>query len=130
MSTSNQRGKIYQLAKALELSRDQVHGYCVQWYGADPTTKDLTAGQASDMIQRFDRMIQEDPKISNPAQRKKIYKLGYLLDWKSPAIRKFIRRQTSGRVNDVNHLWFEEASKVILGMEQILREEGKGHLLR
>lgn len=129
MSTRGQQTKIHILGKVLDLDRSAVHGFCVQWYGADPSTKALSTAQASDMIQRFEAMIQDDPQISEKAQRSKIYKLGYLLDWKSDSIRSFVKRQTQGRVRDVNHLTFQEASKVIVGMERIIRSDGKGHLL-
>lgn len=134
MSTQKQQVMIHRLAKVLEPDAPQatqmVYGYCVQWYGADPSTKALSNAEASDMIQRLEDMIQRDPNISNTQQRKKIAKYGYLLGWSQKGIRKFMKRQTGGRKWDWNHLSFEEANKVLNGMERIIIEDGKGHLLK
>ena len=133
MSTRGQQGYLHYLGRVIERDTERgkqlIYGYCVQWYGEDPSTKALSYEQAKDMRQRLEAIIQADPEISNDRQRKKIAKYGYLLNWKSKSIRKFLRHQTCGYVNDWNHLTFEEANKVLNGMEKIIKSDGKGHLL-
>jgi len=133
MSTQGQQVYIHRLAQVLEpdapAATRMVYDYCEQWYDADPSTKALSVDEASDMIQRLEAMIQRDPNISNTQQRKKIAKFGYLLGWSQKGIRKFMKRQTNGRKWDWNHLLFDEANKVITGMEKIIIEDGKKHLL-
>lgn len=129
-----QRRKMFALARSMGWNIDalrdivwvktgQRHISALTTIGGDMVLKEL------ERLAREARTLRQAQGMAQPRPKQvaKIYKLGYLLRWKSTTIRRFNRR-TTGKW-DIYENTPGEASKLIMAMEGVLESEKqrRGH---
>jgi len=109
--------RAHALAKKLDIDHETLSDFACVTFGADS----MAELPDTDLIRLCNRLSQEVRKNNSltATQRGEIYRLAYReLNWKSPDIKGFIKRQT-GHYLSVQDLTREEATKVINGMRMI-----------
>ena len=112
---------LWTLARSLHMSNEMVHEV-VQEITGKTSIRKLTRKELGQVTRALEYALRHDYTI-DPEQKRKIYKIGYLLKWNCKQIRGFIKHVVGK--NDINILQREEASKVIEGMKAILKRKNK-----
>ena len=127
-----QRKKMFALARSMGWNTDALRDVVWAMTGQRHVSALTTIG-GEVVLEELERLAREARSFRpqpSPKQVAKIYKLGYLLRWKSTTIRKFNQR-TTGKW-DIHDNTPGEASKLIMAMEGVLKsdEESGRHGLR
>ena len=119
----SQRRKMFALARSMGWNTDALRD--IVWVVTGQRHISALTGIGGDEVleelERLGREVRSFKPQPSPRQAAKIYKLGYLLRWKSTTIREFNQR-TTGKwdiYEDTPH----EASKLIMAMEGVLASE-------
>jgi len=121
--TDKQRRKMFALAKSMGWNIDALRDVVWAMTGERHISALTTAGGdvVLEELERLAREVRSFRPQPSPNQVAKIYKLGYLLRWKSITIRRFNRR-TTGKW-DIHDNTPGEASKLIMAMEGVLKSD-------
>jgi hypothetical protein len=117
--TDAQRRRIFAMAWELSLDNDVLHDLVAGATGEAHISK-LTVDQAGKVIEALIRMVERPrPGRLTPGQRKKILKLGYLLDWERRQIDGMCRRVVN--VASMDWLTPRDAWKVTEAMKAMVK---------
>lgn len=118
-----QRRKMFGIAKSMEWNTDALRDVVWAMTGQRHISALTTIG-GDEVLKELERLAREARSFRpqpSPKQVAKIYKLGYLLRWKSTTIRRFNQR-TTGKW-DIHDNTPGEASNLIMAMEGVLASE-------
>ena len=118
-----QRRKMFGIAKSMGWNTDALRDVVWAMTGQRHISS-LTVVGGDVVLEELGRLAREARSFRpqpSPKQVAKIYKLGYLLRWKSTTIRRFNER-TNGK-SDIHDNTPGEASKLIMAMEGVLKSD-------